>query len=395
MSSPTDLSTLLRFMTQTACIPLAQSLTLARPLHAASQSPESLASITPKEIHTIIGAATDPDSKISKQISNAARRAQKKRAAGNPAPLSSSPKKRKAPSIGTNAATTQCPCLPAPLTDEPTIHAVVVHTNRAPLLLAFTVLLLRYTHPSQPEDSRLSIAMAVVSRGAKLRAVELGIRDGKRVGKAEEMGKGHRCLRVLGRDVAVLRREKDQRTSSHGAAATPITGKKEENREAESDSQATLGAPQTLHEEREKDQDQDQVQEEEEEEEEDWFWGLDIDALADSKSTALLIHTPQSAYTYLAKAFPTVDLENGTKNDKATAKVQAENKAHNLPFVLGAIDALYASWATTLSPDELDRRAWNWYAAVRPAVEHGRQGWGGKGAVHLSAILRLKRATTE
>ena len=66
-------------------------------------------------------------------------------------------------------------------------------------------------------------------------------------------------------------------------------------------------------------------------------------------------------------------------------------KERNLAMLLQALDLVYASWSHVLGREELDRRAWAWYVAVRPDVEHGVAGWGGKGEVKLSQILDLRR----
>jgi hypothetical protein len=69
----------------------------------------------------------------------------------------------------------------------------------------------------------------------------------------------------------------------------------------------------------------------------------------------------------------------------------AVEKEENLGLLLSALDRLYTSWAHVLSKDDLDRRAWSWYVHVRPEVQNGVAGWGGKGEVKLSEILGLRR----
>lgn len=90
-------------------------------------------------------------------------------------------------------------------TDEQVIAETTLLTNRAPLVLAFTVELLRYTMPEQPPSSRLSLAQAVVSANSRSKAVSIGLEKGL---SAEEEGWGHGQPRVhvLGREVAVLKR---------------------------------------------------------------------------------------------------------------------------------------------------------------------------------------------
>ena len=150
------------------------------------------------------------------------------------------------------------------------------------------------------------------------------------------------------------------------------------------------------------------------------LWGLDLEAMK-SKSVAsdsvsrsyeagvvgMPIHRPEAARAYLLKSFATridsnVDAEKsspqkgGTSTAKSTpkrktAKALEIEKQENLARLLGAIRLLFGSWAGHLSAAELDRRAWSWYATVRPEVEEGPSGWGAKGQLKLSNILDLRR----
>jgi hypothetical protein len=52
--------------------------------------------------------------------------------------------------------------LPQPSEDEETISKTTIYTNRAPLVLAFAVELLKYTMPEQPLSSRLSLGQYVL-----------------------------------------------------------------------------------------------------------------------------------------------------------------------------------------------------------------------------------------
>ncbi|KAI2464054.1 hypothetical protein F4781DRAFT_436812 [Annulohypoxylon bovei var. microspora] len=90
-------------------------------------------------------------------------------------------------------------------TDEQIIADTILLTNRAPLVLAFAVELLRYTMPEQPPSSRLSLAQAVVSANSRSKAVSLGMENGP---SADEQGWGHGQprVRVMGREVTVLKR---------------------------------------------------------------------------------------------------------------------------------------------------------------------------------------------
>lgn len=94
--------------------------------------------------------------------------------------------------------------LELPLTeDEDLIRKTAVETNRAPLVLAFAVELLRFTMPEQPPSSRLSLAQAVVSANSRSKAVSIGI---EKPGKEEPISEGQPRVKVLSRQVPVLKR---------------------------------------------------------------------------------------------------------------------------------------------------------------------------------------------
>jgi hypothetical protein len=139
------------------------------------------------------------------------------------------------------------------------------------------------------------------------------------------------------------------------------------------------------------------------------LWALDLEALKKSSgpvqndvkpsggsSTGLPIYTPQSARAYIAKAFDT-SKKSRPSNDKQTspskkkqqqsAAALAGEREANLGHLLKALDMLYDSWAPATLPEELDRRTWEWYVGVRPAVADGVAGWGGKNEIKLSSIL--------
>ncbi|KAI1346973.1 hypothetical protein F5Y01DRAFT_260062 [Xylaria sp. FL0043] len=161
------------------------------------------------------------------------------------------------------------------------------------------------------------------------------------------------------------------------------------------------------------------------------LWGLDLEAArnkagaADSASSrsyeagvvGMPIHRPEAAKAYLFKSFATriepSQQEEGSVSvqksehdgqstspktstsrsapKKKTIKALEIEKEENMARLLGAIRLLYESWAGHLSANDLDRRAWNWYVAVRPEVESGPSGWGAKGQLKLSDILALRR----
>lgn len=59
--------------------------------------------------------------------------------------------------------------------DETCLRRTSLLTNRAPLVLAFAVELLRYTMPEQPPSSRLSLAQAVVSANSRSKGEQLSV----------------------------------------------------------------------------------------------------------------------------------------------------------------------------------------------------------------------------
>ncbi len=133
------------------------------------------------------------------------------------------------------------------------------------------------------------------------------------------------------------------------------------------------------------------------------LWGLDLEGMKSSDSPVIggtaggmPIHRPDGARNYILKsvASPPAREDNagkGKKEKKKTGKEVERDKEENLSLLLGALDMLYASWSGHISREELDRRAWGWYVQVRPEVESGVAGWGGKGEVKLQDILNLRR----
>ena len=90
--------------------------------------------------------------------------------------------------------------------DEEVIRGTTLLTNRAPLVLAFAVELMRFTMPEQPPSSRLSLAQAVVSANSRTKAISLGIEKAPPGGEGAGISEGQPKLRVMGRDVPVLKR---------------------------------------------------------------------------------------------------------------------------------------------------------------------------------------------
>jgi hypothetical protein len=324
------------------------------------------------------------DEKVARQVLNAAKRVSKKRkssesSASVPAP---SPKKPKA-SYGQplNAAELEASlALPEAERDEEILKSAVIYTNRAPVVLAFAVTLLKYTMPEQPISSRLSLAQAVTSMNSKNKAIHVGL-DSGRAAEDEGWGEGQPLIRIMTRDVRVMKRW----GYDWEEPATQTTL-------AKSTQETLVSSPATL-------VDEPSVKE-------PALWGIDLEALkrasasnvnaaSRSSSSQLPIFTAQSARSYLMKAFDTPkDTKVATTKKQTAASVSAE-KERNLGLVLGALELLYESWAQVLSKEDLDKRAWGWYVRVRPDVAQGAAGWGNKGNIKLFDILQLRRPAAE
>lgn len=236
--------------------------------------------------------------------------------------------------------------------------------------------------PSQPLSSRLSLAQAVVSVNARTKALSLGIEKGT---SAEEdgWGQGQPRIRIMGRYISVMKRWGYQWKEKPEEDAGNM---KAEGSDA-IDSQKTLKHEGGIH-------------------DEPALWGLDLEALRSpngplvsgahkgqgSNGSGLPIYSAQSARAYLLKSFasaPSPTDEASPLRKKSAAVVKAE-KERNLGLLLRALHLLFQSWAL-LNREELDKRAWAWYVAVRPEVENGVAGWGGKGEVKLSQIMSMRR----
>ena len=357
-------------------------------------SPSLLAGSDIKNLHTIFA-----DEKIAKQILNAAKRVSKKRVPSDAQPESPNKRKKTVASeeLLTPAAIEASLTLPSANTTDEELKNTVLRTNRAPLVLAFAVVLLKYTMPEQPLSSRLSLAQAVVSVNSRSKAVSIGLQKGN---NAEEdgWGQGQPQVRIMGRDIRVMKRWgykwKMDPQESHAAQVldSQETVKADESIPATSESLASeLDKP----------------------EEPPALWGLDLEALRSSNESqsgrphatrkngpGLPIYTAESARSYLLKSFTSAipSVSNVPQDEKMKKKKQpisastlkSENE-RNLALLLAALEKLYASWANVLDRQELDRRSWGWYVSVRPDIQQGVAGWGEKGEVKLSSILDLRR----
>ena len=290
-------------------------------------------------------------------------------------------KRKKTVSMGdaaTPAAIEESLALPDSNADEEELAKTILRTNRAPLVLVFATKLLEFTMPSQPLSSRLSLAQAVVSVNARTKALSLGIEKGTSA-EDDGWGRGQPRIRVMGRDIRVMKRWGYEWIGrSHGEAGNVTV-----------DSSNAMDSQKTL-------------KQEGETADEPALWGLDHEALRSSNGplisgahganvSGLPIYTAQSARAYLLKSFASVPspADEAPPLKKSAAVLKAE-KERNLGLVLRALDLVLQSWAL-LDCEELDKRAWAWYVAVRPEVENGVAGWGGKGDVKLSQILNLRR----
>lgn len=370
--------------------------------------------------------------------------------------------------------------------DEEAIRGTKLVTNRAPLVLAFAVELLRFTMPEQPPSSRLSLAQAIVSANSRSKAISIGIEKASPGGN-DQIPEGQPKVRVLGREIPVLKRGgytwSDASAQSQASTAT-IEASDETPRKVWSASQkrkakdstfvahaATLNSASArpglvkalmmekpeletashnawamrvsygnspLKQEASFDDGESgcgklmlQVMREADVTNTvvvltRWFggqllyddrwrlmrectndalsaqrristltgealWGLDAEDKTPSTTTVgMAIHRPEFARNYILRSFASAT-EGEESPAKRTASAINDEKHENLGKLLGALRKLFESWSDTLSPQELDRRAWSWYMNVRPDVDGGPAGWGAKGTLDLDKILDLRR----
>lgn len=324
------------------------------------RSPDEIAKSTPEEVQTIF-----QDQKQAKQVLSAAKRLSKKRGSAGADRDSPSKKKQKQKNSSEALEPSEIEkslALPSPTISEQELEKTVLFTNRAPLVLAFAVILLKYTMPNQPLSSRLSLAQAVVSINSKSKAISLGIETG-RPAEDEGWGEGQPVVKIMGREIRVMKRpdykwkEDPQDTAANEAEPSAKT--------------ASQGDPEPA------------------------LWGLDLETWKKSsgRTAQMPIYTAESARSYLFRSFdrPSSSSEDTEVKKKRSGAQIAASKEQNLGHLLAALDLVYQSWAPHLEIAELDRRAWGWYVRVRPEVENGPAGWGGKGEVKLAEILALRR----
>jgi hypothetical protein len=335
------------------------------------------------------------DEKTAKQVFNAAKRiakSNKRTASEDPlttdASLSVSKRTKTKVELGSDATPFQIEsslALPTSTSSEKELSETVLLTNRAPLVLAFAVCVAKYTMPEQPISSRLSLAQTAVSANSRSKAVSIGMESGKSA-EEEGWGQGQPTIKLLGREIPVLKRwdYNPKEGQPRNDTATETT--------REDDTSHPSPPP---------------------------LWGLDLESLRKKSSdrgpssgyanntTSLPIHHPESARSYLLKSFtiyqeqdrqdtPPISADNSSpkkpkKEEKKKKTDPSSQKEKCLGMLLQAIDIVCQSWESTLSAEDLDRRAWSWYLRVRPDVQTGVAGWGEKGKVKLGDILALKR----
>ncbi|KAI1861663.1 uncharacterized protein JN550_010733 [Neoarthrinium moseri] len=214
MASQQDLQELLRLLTL-GKVPIKDAMMRVKALQA--KNLRSIQQIAEAPLSDIEAAITD--AKAARSLHNACKARLK-----NPNPSSTSKRagaellqsaqKRSKASDDAGFLDGPTPLSPAeveaslvlPLeTDEEVIAETTLVTNRAPLVLAFAVELLRYTMPEQPPSSRLSLAQAVVSANSRSKAVSIGLEKGP---SADDEGWGHGQprLKIMGREITVLKR---------------------------------------------------------------------------------------------------------------------------------------------------------------------------------------------
>ncbi|OIW25024.1 hypothetical protein CONLIGDRAFT_78942 [Coniochaeta ligniaria NRRL 30616] len=241
MATQQDLQELIRLLTVTRKMPMIQAMGQIKALQAVEL--KSIKDIADAELSVVQSAVKDE--KQARALQSACKAMLKRgSSAGSkrdaPSASESSASKRSKVSSDTNdllpGLSQQDQLSPQELEaslalpvnlDEDLISRTVLQTNRAPLVLAFAVELLRYTNPEQPPSSRLSLAQAVVSANSRSKAVSLGIEKGAPA-EDEGWGTGQPKVRIMGRDVAVLKRggyewKGEEEVGTDDAASEPKT----------------------------------------------------------------------------------------------------------------------------------------------------------------------------
>lgn len=388
--SAADIQALLRFLTKEAKVPLGIAMGQIKAMQAAQLGTiDEIAKSNTTDLQTYFS-----NEKTVKQVLSAAKRASKKRTNDGEVELPTSSKRRRADPFempGSRPASEVEQSLELPASDlrEEQLQKLVLKTNRAPVVLAFAVMLLKYTMPEQPLSSRLSLAQAVVSMNSQTKAKSIGLSTDK-TAEEEGWGQGQPVIQVMNRDVSVLKR-----WGYEWKSAT-----KEEAKEGEVKNEGLeFKGPKT-----------DNQFQRPPQEDKPALWGIDLDQLkklngpltftaTSTDTSGLPVYSPQSARGYLYRSFESApsseevpaETETQKRPKKKTAAIAAAEREQNLGSLLKALDILYESWSHAISAEDLDKRAWSWYVRVRPEVDHGVAGWGAKGQLKIADILDLRR----
>ena len=231
----------------------------------------------------------------------------------------------------------------------------------------------------------------MVSVNSRSKAVSLGIEKGNSA-EDEGWGQGQPIVKIMGRSIRVMKRwGYDPTEGSHGSikSEASLEAGKHDNVKVEDvneDSQSTVRGDEASA-----------------ADEKPALLGINLEALrkangppvsCNQDTSQLPIYTAQSARSYILKAFASESSETAKQHSpqkKSSAAALLAEKERNLGLLLRALELLYSSWVDDLSTEELDRRAWSCYVAVRPEVETGVAGWGGKGIVKLAQFLDMRR----
>ncbi|KAI4191979.1 MAG: hypothetical protein LQ348_003323, partial [Seirophora lacunosa] len=369
MTSVAEVQALLRFLSQDAKVPVPLAMSKVKDLAGVSlTTPESLSEAPLPRIQSFF-----PDDKLAKQILSAAKRVSKKRPCSFSTPTTSSPAKRTKyvpPEPGQQLSPTEFESsLALPTLDGPQpaieddINNTLLHTNRAPLVVAFVVQLLKHTMPSQPLSSRLSLAQAVMSIGAKSKALNLGIQSGK-AAEDEGWGEGQPKIRVMGRELRIMRRwgyewqherkEDHQRDSikqedeDRGQEPSPPGNRTCQSSDIES--QETIKGDPSPN--RSHNQDS-HSRSTTSKDTEPPVWGLNLETLRSTSNTSALlpssnnayaahlpVYDPNTARNYLLRSFATAPSSSSQQSQGKirSAAREKQEKEHNLALLLHALD---------------------------------------------------------
>ncbi|BFZ59094.1 hypothetical protein YB2330_000096 [Saitoella coloradoensis] len=324
--SPWALQELLTFLTKDAKIPLKDAMGYAQTIMKEKwNSPSRLLEANVDEVR---GKVTKGEAKPVQAILKAAKKITASGQGTSP-PI----KKRPAESDNTTGSSKRSKpgiAFPALHPKPPSLSHISLTTNRAPLLLAYTLTLLSRTHPALSLESRLSIAQAYISANARSYGRDIGVIEGG--GVDEKAGvQGFRKIQVMGREIAVLGRSR---------------GDEEEVR------------------------------------------ALDLDpkrvGMRDRDGQPAVCE-PGAAWGYLTRSFPRETLGQLL----SVLEVVMESWCPGTSSPDHPHDA--SDLKDEQERRDLDRRGYGLYTRIRPNVEYGKAGWGQKGEVRLGDILALRR----